>query len=132
MFVVAASANAPLVARPAEAPQPLRVWDAKASWYGKRFHGRRTANGEIYDMNAPTAAHQSLRMGSIVRLTNPKNGRTRLVRINDRGPYIDGREMDVSRGIAIALGFKENGVARLRMELLEVPERRSATKPAND
>lgn len=132
MFVVVASADAPLVARPAEPAKSLRVWEGKASWYGQRFHGRRTANGEVFDMNAPTAAHRTLRLGSIVRLVNPRTGRARIVRINDRGPFIDDREIDVSLGIASGLGFKENGLARLRIELLEVPPRRSASRPVTD
>lgn len=128
MFVVAATANAPLVANPVEPVKPIRVWEGKASWYGPKFHGRLTANGEVYNMWGPTAAHRTLRLGSIVRLVNPRNGRARLVRINDRGPFIDDREIDVSRHIAAELGFEENGLARLQIELLEVPPRRSTRK----
>ena len=132
MFVVTATANAPLVAYPVEPIKPIRVWEGKASWYGPRFHGRMTANGEIYDMEGHTAAHRTLRLGSVVRLVNPRNGRARLARINDRGPFIEGREIDVSRRIAAELGFEENGLARLQIELLEVPPRRSTRKPAKN
>jgi rare lipoprotein A len=93
-----------------------------SSWYGPGFHGRLTANGEVFDMYAPTAAHVSLPLGSLVRLVNPTNGRSRLVRINDRGPIIEGRELDVSYEVAESLGFTEQGLARLRIELLEVPK----------
>lgn len=74
-----------------------------ASWYGPGFHGRRTANGEIYDMNAFTAAHKTLPFGTILRVTNRRNGKSVLVRINDRGPYIRGRVVDLSRRAARAI-----------------------------
>jgi len=130
MFVVASSAEAPLVARQAEPVKPIRVWTGKASWYGPGFHGRVTANGEIYDQEGPTAAHRTLPLGSIVRLVDIRTGRARVVRINDRGPYIEGREIDVSRGIAEELGFEERGLERLRIELLEVPDHRWSKKLA--
>jgi len=69
----------------------------KASWYGPRFHGRLTANGEIYDQMGYTAAHKSLPFGTLLRLTNPKNNKSIVVRINDRGPYIPGRKIDLSK-----------------------------------
>ena len=107
---------------PQQPVKPIRVWEGLSSWYGEKFHGRLTANGEIYDMYAPTAAHPSLPLGSLVRLVNPKTGKSRMVRINDRGPVIDGREIDVSYEVARSLGFEEQGLARLRIELLEVPK----------
>lgn len=87
-----------------------------ASWYGPRFHGRQTANGETYDQMAFTAAHKSLKFGTLLKLTNPKNNKTVIVRINDRGPYKGGRELDLSRGAAQALGMINNGVIKLRVE----------------
>jgi len=125
MFVLASTLHAPLVvALPKQPVLPLRVWKGTASWYGSRFHGRRTANGETYDMYAYTAAHPTLPFGSLVRLVNPRTGKSQLVRINDRGPYVDDREIDVSYGVAHRLGITEKGLARLRIELLEVPPRR--------
>ncbi len=95
-----------------------------ASWYGGKFQGRQTANGETFDMYSTTAASLSLPFGSLVRLVNPKTGKSQVVRINDRGPYVEGREMDVSYEVARRLGIDNIGVSRLRMELIEVPTRR--------
>lgn len=89
-----------------------------ASWYGKDFHGRRTANGETYDMNAMTAAHPTLPMPTIVRVTNLSNNRTVLLRINDRGPFASNRIIDVSRQAATKLGFIRAGTARVRVTVL--------------
>lgn len=86
-----------------------------ASWYGDDFHGRKTANGEIYDMNALTAAHPTLPLPSYVYVTNLGNGRTILVRVNDRGPYARGRIIDMSRAAATALGYHGKGLARVRV-----------------
>lgn len=89
-----------------------------ASWYGTDFHGRRTANGEVYDMNALTAAHPTLPMPVYGRVTNLENGRTIVVRINDRGPYAHNRVIDLSRRSAELLGFKNKGTARVRVKYL--------------
>ncbi|MGQ0663433.1 MAG: septal ring lytic transglycosylase RlpA family protein, partial [Pseudomonadota bacterium] len=94
-----------------------------ASYYGGEqsgvnFHGRMTANGEIYDMNALTAAHQTLPMPSLVRVTNLENGRQIVLRVNDRGPFARGRILDVSRRTAQLLGFDAQGTARVRVEIL--------------
>lgn len=86
-----------------------------ASWYGTAFHGRRTANGEIYDMNALTAGHPTLPLPSYAYVTNLANGRTILVRINDRGPYVADRLIDLSRRSATELGFTRHGLARVRV-----------------
>ncbi len=112
--------------------EPISVWDGTASWYGPGFHGRPTANGEIYDMYEATAAHLQLPLGSIVRLVNPETGQSRLVRINDRGPYVEGREIDVSYEVARSLGFEGRGLARVRIELLKVPTRRWEPQPIAD
>jgi rare lipoprotein A len=87
-----------------------------ASWYGADFHGRRTANGEIFDMDALTAAHPTLPLPSYAYVTNEENGRTILVRINDRGPYAHDRILDLSRRSAQALGVERQGVARVRVQ----------------
>jgi len=107
--------------------QPLAVWECMTSWYGEDFDGLPTATGETYDMYGQTAAHPTLPLGSIVRVVNPKNHRSEVVRINDRGPYIQGRELDVSYAVARKLGFDQRGLAKVRLELLEVPSR-----PASD
>jgi len=88
----------------------------KASWYGSRFHGRKTANGEIYDQMAYTAAHKLLKFGTLLKLTNTKSGKSLVVRINDRGPYIPRRQLDLSKAAAIELGVIANGIARLKVE----------------
>ncbi len=86
-----------------------------ASWYGAMFHGRRTANGEVYDMNALTAAHPTMPLPSYAKVTNLANGRTLIVRVNDRGPYKPGRVIDLSRKAARLLGFERRGTARVRV-----------------
>lgn len=103
--------------------KPLATWECTTSWYGGDFDGQQTANGETYDMYAETAAHPTLPLGSIVRVVNTKNHRSQVVRINDRGPYVVGRELDVSYQVARQLGFDQHGTAKVRLELLEVPPR---------
>jgi rare lipoprotein A (peptidoglycan hydrolase) len=105
------------------AQKPLAVWVCMTSWYGEDFDGQPTATGETYDMYGETAAHPTLPLGSIVRVVNPKNHRSQVVRINDRGPYIQGRELDVSYQVARQLGFDHRGLAQVRLELLKVPSR---------
>ncbi len=90
-----------------------------ASWYGRRYHGRRTANGEIFDMNAPTAAHPTLPFGSRVHVTNLENGRSVTLRINDRGPFVRRRIIDVSHHVAEMLGFVRQGTTRVRVQLVQ-------------
>ncbi len=88
----------------------------RASWYGPRFHGRLTANGEIYDQNAYTAAHKSLRFGTLLRVTNTRTNKSVIVRINDRGPYIPGRQIDLSKAVAEELDVIGSGVKKLKIE----------------
>lgn len=95
-----------------------------ASWYGVPFHGKRTANGAIYDMNALTAAHRTLPMPFQVRVTNLDNGRSLMLTINDRGPYARGRIIDVSRRAAQLLGFQKRGTALVRVEAIAGQGRR--------
>jgi rare lipoprotein A len=89
-----------------------------ASWYGPKFQGRRTANGEIFDMNLLTAAHPTLPMPVMVQVTNLENGRSMKLRVNDRGPFKKNREIDLSRRAAEILGFKDKGTARVRVKYL--------------
>lgn len=90
----------------------------EASWYGPGFHGRLTANGERYDQNAMTAAHKTLKFGTKVKVTNLNNGKSVTVRINDRGPFIDGRIIDVSAAAARSLDMMNSGVAPVRVDIL--------------
>jgi hypothetical protein len=101
--------------------KPLAIWECITGWYGEPFDGQETADGETYDMYGITAAHPTLPLGSIVRIVNPKNHRSQIVRINDRGPYVEGRELDVSYEVARRLGFDQRGLAKVRIELLKVP-----------
>ena len=91
-----------------------------ASWYGPNFHQKMTANGEIFDQNAITAAHRTLPMPSVVRVTNLENGRSLVVRINDRGPFAHGRIIDLSRRSAQLLGFVRKGTAKTRVQILSL------------
>lgn len=91
-----------------------------ASWYGKKFHGRRTANGERFDMHRPSAAHKTLPFGVSVRVTNLDNGRKIVVRINDRGPFVEGRIIDLSKAAAKKLGMIEAGVVPVKIEVVDL------------
>ncbi|SKC86672.1 rare lipoprotein A [Burkholderia sp. YR290] len=93
-----------------------------ASWYGRGFHGRRTANGEHYDMYAMTAAHRTLPLGSYVRVTSLASSKSVVVRINDRGPYARGRVIDLSYLAASALGMHRAGVTKVSIERVEKPD----------
>src|SRR5262244_2941901 len=100
---------------------PIRTETGMASWYGAPYHNRRGSNGEIYNMHAMTAAHRTLPLGSIVRVTNPKTGHSAIVRITDRGPFIEGRILDLSLAAAKAVDVYLPGVAKVRLEVLQVP-----------
>ncbi|MEK6802159.1 MAG: septal ring lytic transglycosylase RlpA family protein [Nitrospirota bacterium] len=89
-----------------------------ASWYGKEFHGKLAANGEVFDMTAYTAAHRKLPLGSVVRVINLTNGKTVQVRINDRGPYVAGRMLDLSHAAARELGMVEAGTTAVQIEVI--------------
>jgi rare lipoprotein A len=92
----------------------------KASWYGPGFHGRKTANGEVYDQMSFTAAHKSLKFGTLLKITNLKNSKSVVVRINDRGPYIHGRDLDLSKAAALELGMVRKGVAKIKVEEIKI------------
>jgi rare lipoprotein A len=124
MFLIAPVMEAPLVAHLSEPIKPIKSWVGNASWYGQEFDGKKTANGERFDPESLTAAHPNLPFGSIVRVVNPRNGKYELVRINDRGPYQEGREIDVSYRVARKLGLVHAGVNQVRLELLELPGKR--------
>lgn len=101
-----------------------------ASWYGPDFHGKLTANGEVFDQNAVSAAHKTLPMPSVVRVTNMENGRSLVVRVNDRGPFANGRVIDMSRRAAQLLGFEGQGTAKVRVEIMAEESRVLAGKLA--
>ncbi|ELR64346.1 Rare lipoprotein A precursor [Photobacterium marinum] len=104
-----------------------------ASWYGQKFHGHKTSNGEIYDMYSMTAAHKTLPLPSYVRVTNTSNGKTVIVRVNDRGPFHDGRIIDLSMAAAAKLDIIKNGTAPVKIELIRVqkPESTDEWQSAN-
>jgi rare lipoprotein A len=102
-----------------------------ASWYGPRFHGKATANGEQYNQMALTAAHKFLPFGTILQITNLKNGKSVIVRINDRGPYIEGRDLDLSKGTALALGVAGKGITRVKVEEVALNKEVTAIRTLN-
>ncbi len=89
-----------------------------ASWYGEQFHGKQAANGEIFNMEALTAAHRTMPLGSVVRVINVNNGKHLYVRITDRGPYEKGRILDLSHGAAVRLGMEQGGVTHVQVEIV--------------
>lgn len=92
-----------------------------ASWYGDDFQGNETASGEPFNMNALTAAHRDLPLGTRIRVTNLSNDRSLILKVNDRGPYIPGRSLDVSRAAARLLGFAQQGLTHVRIQVLRLP-----------
>lgn len=92
-----------------------------ASWYGRKFHGRKTASGDIFDMNALTAAHRSLPLNCYVKVTNKSNGKSVVVKVNDRGPFHGSRVLDLSYGAAKAIGLTKKGVGNVTVERVEAP-----------
>jgi len=100
---------------------PVSTETGKASWYGPPYHNRRGSNGEFYNMHAMTAAHRTLPLGSIVRVTNLKTGHAALVRITDRGPFIPGRVLDLSLAAARKIDVYQPGVAEVRVEVMQTP-----------
>jgi len=93
-----------------------------ASWYGEQFQGNPTASGEVYDMNGLTAAHRSLPIGTKLKVTNLRNQRSLIVRVNDRGPFISNRILDVSKAVAFRLGFMASGLAMVHCEVVSFPQ----------
>ncbi len=98
----------------------------QASWYGGKFQGRQTANGEIFDTNKLTAAHKTLPFGTVVKVTNLHNNKSVEVRINDRGPFIEGRIIDLSKAAADAIEMTARGVATVRLEIVSSPAENAA------
>ncbi len=96
-----------------------------ASWYGEDFDGNPTASGEVYDMNGLTAAHPSLPLGTKVKVTNLRNKRSTILRVNDRGPYVQGRLIDVSKAAAYSMGFMASGLALVEVKVVRYPKGRT-------
>lgn len=117
-------ASAPKVQTASASPKPVSMKKAKAyqvgpaSWYGKFFHGKQTASGEPYNMYEMTAAHPDLPLGTRVKVTDLHNGRSVVVRVNDRGPLVPGRIIDLSYGAAQVLGFTGKGVQQVRLDIM--------------
>lgn len=105
---------------PADA-KPIMVETGVASWYGPPYHNRRGSNGEIYDMHAMTAAHRTLPLGSIVRVINLDTKASAIVRITDRGPFVEGRVIDLSKAAAEKIGMIQKGTTEVRLEVLKTP-----------
>ena len=103
-------------------PEAVRAYEATgiASWYGSSYHGRLTANGELYDMYALTAAHPTMQLPSVVRVTNLENGRSLVLRVNDRGPFVKNRLIDLSLAAARELGFEHQGLAQVQVRYLGI------------
>ena len=99
-----------------------------ASWYGKKFHGRQTASGDTYDMFQFTAASRTLPLGTLLKVTNLRNGKWVIVKVNDRGPYVGNRVLDVSYGAAQMMGFRQRGIERVKLEVIE-PEQLALARP---
>ena len=111
-------APAPPAPRVKVVPDVVQVITGEASWYGPGFYGNRTANGEIYRPGTMTAAHRTLPFGTKVRVTNLWNGRSAVIRINDRGPFVGHRVIDLGHGAASSLGLTASGIAQVRLEVL--------------
>ena len=118
--------NTPEIRTQAGKPKPYQV--GTASWYGSDFVGKPTASGEPYDMYDMTAAHLTIPLGSYVRVTNLRNGRAVVVRVNDRGPIVAGRIIDLSYGAATALGYDKRGLQRVRLDLVK-PHQKKPSYP---
>lgn len=104
---------------PQNAGKILLTLEGVASYYGQDFHGKQTSNGDVFDMNARTAAHRTFPFGTKVRVTNLENNKTVIVRVNDRGPFKEGRIMDLSMGAAKDIDIIRTGTAHVRLEVLE-------------
>jgi len=114
------TANAPELEVPIDT-RPLLVETGIASWYGAPYHNRRGSNGEVYDMHAMTAAHLTLPLGSIVRVTDLESNQSAIVRITDRGPFVEGRVVDLSEAAAKKIGMLQKGTVEVKLEVLKTP-----------
>jgi len=111
--------STPLPSERSPSDKPLLTLEGIASYYADDFNGKQTSNGENFDMNSLTAAHRTFPFGTKIRVTNLENSKTVIVRVNDRGPFKEGRMIDLSRGAALAIDLIRTGTARVRLEVLE-------------
>ena len=107
-------------AKKADYKKYKKTYFGVSSWYGPNFHGKLTANGEIFDMYGVTAAHKRLPLNTVAKITNTDNGKSLILRITDRGPFVKGRILDCSMGAAKKLGFHTKGTANVKIEILEL------------
>ena len=126
VLLLALAVSGPACRQAIVAPAAGGVQTGIASWYGPGFHGRRTSNREIYDMYDVTAAHRTLPFGTLVMVTNISNGRSAIVRVNDRGPFVGNRIIDLSYSAACLLDMVGPGTARVRLDVLKSPPPRTA------
>ncbi|CAA6809946.1 MAG: Rare lipoprotein A precursor [uncultured Sulfurovum sp.] len=112
-------------------PKKGTIKYGKASWYGKPFHGRLTANGERYNMHGMTAAHRTYALGTVLKVTSLQNWRSVIVRVNDRGPFYSSRHIDLSYGVAKKLGFVNKGIEKIKIEVLSSKGKYSSKKYAS-
>src|SRR6202012_4041849 len=124
ILLIAPAMEAPLVAHRSAPPKPIKTWVGNASWYGPEFDGKKTADGERFDSESLTAAHPILPFVSVVRVVNTRNGKFEIVRINDRGPYQEGREIDVSYRVARQIGLIHSGVTQVWLAPFALPPKR--------
>jgi rare lipoprotein A len=125
LVVFLGTATLPAAPGPNPRPKATSVGSTqigKASWYGKQFHGRTTASGEEYNMFYFTAAHRSLPLGTWIKVTNLKNSKWVVVRVNDRGPYAGNRILDLSYAAAQSLGFRAKGIQKVKIEVVDLDE----------
>jgi peptidoglycan lytic transglycosylase len=113
-------------------PSPAVSEIGVASWYGEQFQGNATASGEVFDMNGLTAANRDLPLGTKIKVTNLRNNKSLVLRVNDRGPYIPGRFLDVSKSAAERLGFMNAGLARVEMKVVHTPVRNHGSQAGSD
>lgn len=120
VFLFASGPNAEARVKPGHSQKGV------ASFYHDSLHGRKTASGQIYNKNIPSAAHKTLPLGSKVKVTDTKTGKSIVVHVNDRGPFVDGRIIDLSRSAASKLGMIQKGLAKVEVEVLSVPKARGS------
>jgi rare lipoprotein A len=118
LFLTSCATDSGVIERLQDTVSLNRIYQGYATWYSS---GRKTASGERFNPNGMTVAHRTLPFGTVLKLTNPENGNSIKVVVNDRGPFVKGKDLDVSRGGAKALGFKEKGSAKLNIEVVKQP-----------
>ncbi len=119
---ISSSAKGPVYEETEEEAPPLETFTGKASYYANKFHGRKTASGELYDKAEMTAAHRTLPFGTVIKVTNTANNKSVIVRVNDRGPFVRGRVVDLSRAAAEEVDMIRSGVINVEVDVLSYPD----------